>query len=213
MEGNMSEPKVSISDVLLRAFEDAKSHGITEPNLQRCHSLRARQWVASLARAFLDALHSNNRDGGVRVFWRTPRPDGDCRKEFGLSELLFDVCVCNTAEVESGARKIRYITSPLWAVESEFDRDPAEALRDFNKLVLSSAPDKLFIGPRDQDQPSFRKVLEAPARGCSGRVWLGFVPHPDEWDDARQLHNHSVSLWLMMDEHWLELPVLVPMLN
>jgi len=81
----------------------------------------------------------------VRVFCKWD----DCnRGEFGLNELLYDVCVCRTETCLSArqGKTLRYVTKALWQVESEFARDSYEAVKDFNKLVIGSAENKLFVG-------------------------------------------------------------------
>jgi len=211
----MSQARVNIGEVLTRAFDDATSHAIQGPNLQRLHSQRSRQWITSLAQAFLSALDANNRDRGIRVFWRHQPTGSGCRDEFGLNELLYDVCVCETGEVLAGAKRLQYVRRALWAVESEFARDRAEAIKDFNKLVLSAAADKLFIGPHVRDAAAYRRTLEQAARECCGRVWLALVPHPDEWPEPKRATaaGNNLELWLLLDEYWIQMPVPAPVLS
>ncbi len=71
-------------------------------------------------------------DPDVRVLYRN-NPDETNRADFGLNELLYDVCICRTAEHPSsrGGRALRYFTGAVWLVESEFARDSAQAVNDF----------------------------------------------------------------------------------
>ncbi|MBI2895528.1 MAG: hypothetical protein HYY06_18370 [Deltaproteobacteria bacterium] len=105
----------------------------------------------------------------IRVF---TRGDGTNREDFGINELLYDVCVCRVDRVRSAAlgKDLLYVAEPLWQVESEFARDSSESLKDFNKLVLGAAPTKVLVGPQVRDRDAFIEVLLPAARGCSGAV-------------------------------------------
>src|SRR4051812_11217023 len=97
------------------------------------HRKRSCAWVEGLADVLRKTLE--RADGEVRVFSKEYR---DNRADFGVNEMLYDICVCETATCPtfSGRRPLRYITSALWLIESEFAKDSAAAVKDFNKLVL-----------------------------------------------------------------------------
>lgn len=129
----------------------------------------------------LRRLYSNEPD--VRVFHKGD--DGN-RAEFGLNELLYDVCVCRTDECPSARQGtlLRYVTKALWQVESEFARDSSEALKDLNKLVIGTAENKLFVGPRltaPAVELAYLGALLPAARRCTGNVYAALVGHPDGW--------------------------------
>ena len=124
------------------------------------------------------------------------------RRQLGLNELLFDVTVCGTRVTPSAVagRSLTYLTGNLWAVESEFARDSRKAIFDFNKLVLSAADQKLFVGPAVADEESFLAVLGPVADCCTGGVFVALVPHPDEWDAIPQL---ACRAWTRAGGKWV----------
>jgi hypothetical protein len=119
----------------------------------------------------------------------------------GLNELLFDVAVCGTGVTPSAVagRNLTYLTGSLWAVESEFARDSRKAVFDFNKLVLSAADQKLFVGPAVADQESFLAALGPVADCCTGSVFVALVPHPDEWDASPHV---TCRVWTRAGGKW-----------
>ncbi len=174
-------------DHLRRALKNATAcdaPGSPDPlSLQGLHQQRSSHWVQCLA-AELRTLVKD--EGDVRVFYRS---DETNRADFGLNELLYDVCICRTAEHPSarGERALRYVTEALWLVESEFARDSSQAVKDFNKLVIGQSKNKLFIGPRlsPADEPGYLNALLPVARASAANgatsVFVALVPHPGEW--------------------------------
>jgi hypothetical protein len=160
------------------------------------HRNRSQAWIRQLGEAFLHALDS---DSSVRVF---TRGDTTHRADFGLNELLYDVLVCRVNSVPSAkwGKPLYYIEEALWQVESEFARDSKQALIDFNKLVLGSGRNKLFIGPQVSDKPSFIEVLLPAARACIGNVYVALVPHPRDWGTG----EHQIDLWMLENGLWRE---------
>ena len=150
---------------------------------QSLHRQRSSEWVQCLAHE-LKTLVGDDRN--VRVLYRN---NDENRDDFGLNELLYDVCICRTAEHPSarGGRALRYVTGAVWLVESEFARDSCQAVKDLNKLVIGRAENKLFIGPTlgPADEAGYLAALlpvaaAAAAEGAS-RVYVALVPHPGEW--------------------------------
>ncbi|HEV2292947.1 MAG TPA: hypothetical protein VGR35_03775 [Tepidisphaeraceae bacterium] len=152
---------------------------------QSLHQRRAGEWVRCLAHELTTLVKD---EGDVRVLFRN-NPDEANRADFGLNELLYDVCICRTAEHPSarGGRTLRYVTEALWLVESEFARDSVQAVKDFNKLVIGQAKNKLFIGPRisHADETGYLDALLPVARASAANgassVYAALVPHPGEW--------------------------------
>lgn len=168
------------------------------------HRERSRVWVECLGKQLGASFKGSDRD--VRVF--TKHEDSN-REDFGLNELLYDVCVCETALSPShtGRKQLRYVTRALWLIESEFAKDSAAAIKDFNKLVLGAAENKLFVGPRlssDADDATFRTTLLPVAQRCinavSPNVFLAQVSHPDSW----KREQPKVTLW-KLDTAWTEI--------
>jgi hypothetical protein len=182
---------------LKRALQEAAKCDAsdTSPSAQARHARRSREWVKCLA----TELKGFSEDPDVRVFFKG---DPQNREDFGLNELLYDVCVCETKSCPSARRgkTLRYVTKALWQVESEFARDSFEAVEDFNKLVIGSADNKLFIGPRlaPSEQSQFLDALLPVARCCSGNVYVAAVSHPDEWEP----NPPDVSLWQLAGGAW-----------
>ena len=171
------------------------------------HGVRNRKrscaWVECLAEELRKTFESVDRD--VRVFSKEHRKN---RADFGLNEMLYDLCVCETATCDShtGRKQLRYITRVLWLIESEFAKNSVAAVKDFNKLVLGAAENKLFIAPclgdRNRDA-TFRARLLPVAQRCvnaaSSHVYLAQVPHPDAWD---QLPRGNIMLWKLDGADW-----------
>lgn len=176
---------MNIRELVSASFQDAKAKNIEDSPPRVLHNKRSMEWVESLANGFRDAFAS---DKSVRVFSRHYHEN---RQDFGVNELLYDVTVISAETVESAARKknLFFVKAALWQVESEFSRDSRQALIDFNKLVLGSAKNKLFIGPQIQDHDSLIKVLTPAAAVCPGEVYAAFIPHPDEWDNNLSAPN------------------------
>jgi hypothetical protein len=142
----------------------------------------------------------------VRVFSKEYRKN---RREFGLNEMLYDICVCETASCPShtGKKDLQYITRALLLIESEFARNSAAAVNDFNKLVLAAADNKLFVAPflgEETRDKNFRDKLLPVAQRClnsaSPNVYLAQVPHPDTWDERP---SHRIELWRLEGLAWI----------
>lgn len=165
------------------------------------HRERSKNWVECLGQSLRDSLKANS---SVRVF---TKHEPSNREAFGLNELLYDVCVVETGECSSlTGRKLQYVTRAVWLIESEFARDSGAAVKDFNKLVLGAAENKLFIGPRlssDGDDQRFRDALIPVARQCvndaSPNVFLAQVTHPDSWDTGTP---PTATLWKLLGSSW-----------
>jgi hypothetical protein len=111
------------------------------------------------------------------------RHSPDHRREFGLNELLYDILVCKTDQVRSRSENgnLTYVTGAIWQVESEFARNRRQAIYDFNKLVLGSSQNKLFIGPIVSDEDVFLQTVGGPAKYCDSNTYIALVRHPSKW--------------------------------
>jgi hypothetical protein len=185
-----------ISSIVKAAYANARSTPIAFTDPLRLHRERSRIWVEALASEFRN-FHCG--DLNVRVF---SKHCPDSRREFHLNELLYDVCVCRVEAVPSAVhkRELIYIKEPLWLIESEFAKDSRQALIDFNKLVLGSSQNKLFVGPQVKDNESFIEVLVPPASACTGNVFLALLPHPALWDSG---HGEGPLFWRFTNGAWL----------
>ena len=184
-----------LKDLILRSFQKAKKSKFLNQAQQDLHRKRSQEWVKVLARNFRKCY--SNQDNKVKVFSKDFR---EHRTEFKVNELLYDIAVCRTGETPSAQKgtRLTYIQEALWIVESEMARDSHEAIIEFSKLVIGSAQNKLFIGPKVNNQGNFNNVLLAPAGHCCGSVCLAIIPHPEDWDkrdDEPEVFIFSGGSW------------------
>jgi len=180
-----------LKQLLQEALHLAQARPDRGDSVQKINQNRSQTWVRVLAEQF---RHRYEGDPNIRIF---SKHDYSNRKDFGLNELLYDIVVCRVDEVASSThkKKLYYIKDTIWQVESEFARDSRQALIDFNKLVLGSAHNKLFIGShvRKGKEESFLDVLKPAATVCTGHVYVALVPHPDKWKEK----SDYIRLWLL----------------
>jgi len=167
------------------------------------HRKMSSAWVESLSDSFR-AYYQD--DQSIRVF---SKGNDENIRDFGVNELLYDILVCRVASVTSAkhGKVLYYVSEAIWQIESELAKDSRQALLDFNKLVLGSAINKLFIGPLVQDPYSFIEVLLPAARFCNGDVYLSLIPHPESWYDDYD-EKSSIRVW-KLGEDWLEVDTLI----
>ena len=187
--------KELVQDALQTAATKTKDNQDRHP--ARLHRARSNVFVGALGEG-LQRCYAD--ESGVRVLWQGNR---EHRKEFGMNELLFDVTVCESTTVPSPRRgtPLAAVTGGLWSVESEFARDTRQSVFDFNKLVLSSSKNKLFVAPVVDKSliDKFRNTLGLVADNCSGNVYLVLVPHPSTWNTPNRLLARS---WERRDGNW-----------
>ena len=180
-----------VKQLLNEALLQAQSEPDIGETTQKINQNRSRSWVKALAEQFTKRYEG---DQEIRVFTQS---DYSNRKDFGLNELLYDILVCKVGEVESSLhkKKLCFITEVLWQVESEFAHNTRSSLVDFNKLVLGSGKNKLFIASKVKKgtESSFLKVLQPAAGYCIGDVYVGMIPHPVDWGDI----ENTVHLWVL----------------
>ena len=187
---------MNIKSMLQNSFAKAKDEWIQMPASEREHKEMSSDWVESLASTFRSHYQA---DPSVHVF--SKGYDGNAQ-DFGVNELLYDILVCRAETVMSAKQKkeLRYFTECVWQIESELQRNSKQAILDFNKLVVGSAKNKLFIGPVVNDPDAYINVLLPAAKACDGDIYVALIPHPEEWSDDEQL----ARLW-ELDDQWLEI--------
>ena len=160
------------------------------------HRERSANFVACLSEVL--EMEFSQQIPDLRVFIRGKNAN---RPDFGLTELLFDIALVEADSIPHprSDKPIGTITRCLVVVESEFSRNPRQALKDFNKLVLANADVKLFIGPRLQDQVTYLECLASVAKNITGDLFLALVPHPDSWSD---LPFPKVHAWKWDTDQW-----------
>jgi len=191
--------KALIQESFKNARDTAKRKRSNDRSESLVHRERSQIWVEALAGQFRSDIFKNNPE--VRVFSRR-YPNN--RHDFGLNELLYDIVVCKVGKVESPKQHkiLYYIREAVWQIESEFANNLREALFDFNKLVVGSAANKLFVGPQSKSEnASYLEVLLPAARSCQGNVFTALIPHPCDWDT----NSNFVEIWKLDNGKWLPL--------
>jgi hypothetical protein len=188
---------VKIEPLVTQALNSAKL-GVVQgaaTELKALHVGRSRQFVEALVAALRKSYIG---DPSVVVLSKFHLQN---RNRFGLNELLYDISVCDTATTLSAhqGKELTYVRKCLWSVESEFARDTRQAIFDFNKLVMSSADNKLFVGPQVTKNKAFLATLGPVADSCSGSVTVALIPHPAKWvQGAQEVHffRRSAAEWI-----------------
>ncbi len=179
-----------VKQLLQEALQQAQSEPDTGETTQKINLNRSQSWVKALDEQFRKQYEG---DPEIRIFTKS---DYSHRKDFGLNELLHDILVCRVGEVESSVhkKKLWFIKEVLWQVESEFAHNNRSTLVDFNKLVLGSGKNKLFICSQVKKgkEHSFLSVLQPAAGYCTGDVYVSMIPHPSNWVDT----DNNVHLWM-----------------
>lgn len=130
----------------------------------------------------------------------------DNKAEFKVNEMLFDVHACETDTLTTvKGLRIKYISRSLIQIESEFAKDNREAAIDFSKLVVGSAPLKVFIGSKTATPEGTRDALLPVARvaAASGADVLGvFLPHPSAWNVGGDFDPNDVEAFCFQQDSW-----------
>ncbi len=180
-----------VKQLLQEALQQAQSESDAGDTTQKINLNRSSNWVKALAEQFKKQYEG---DPEIRVFTKS---DYSNKRDFGLNEMLYDIMVCRVGEVESSVHKTKllFIKEALWQVESEFAHNTRSALIDFNKLVIGSGKNKLFIASQVKrgTENSFLSVLRPAAGHCIGNVYVGMIPHPSKWVDT----DRDVHLWVL----------------
>jgi hypothetical protein len=182
-----------LSLILQNALAQSIQNTINE-NLDNAR--KGDQWIQELTNQFRQQYPTND---DFRVF---SKPSSEHRNEFLLNELLHDICVVRTATIPSAFwdKNLIYVAEGIWQIESEFQTDDSrETLKDFNKLVLGSAQNKLFIAPSGGrlEQWMMRHLCVVAAR-CTGNVFLALVPQPNQWNTGKL----QIQLFKLEGQNW-----------
>lgn len=186
----------NIGEVVLGAWNDARTRAVEGDVRGRTNRARSGQWIDSLARRFEEHYGGERH----RLFWSGNAAN---REPFGVNELLFDIAVCSvsaTKSLQAEARDLPFIARCHWQIESEFSRTSTRHIvRDMSKLVMGSAENKLFVAARRGDrEPAVLEQCSGIAACCSGGVYFCFVSHPDDWRDSPEipaLHEWIAGGW------------------
>jgi len=178
---------MNIKQLIEEAIQEAFSNHKKSDKAAILHRERSKCFVESLAKGFRKHYTS---DETVYVFSKHFPSN---RKKFGVNELLFDILVSKSDEIKSatGHYMLTHVTTSIWQVESEFAKDSRQALYDFNKLILGSSENKLFIGPQVSKEVEFLETLAKAAKHCHATTYLALLPHPKEWTI-----ENSVKCWV-----------------
>jgi hypothetical protein len=177
----MEEVLMKIRSVVTKALADAQAEDIPIHNNPRMlHRERSKRFVEKLSLWLLDLC---DKSSAVASLSKHSDNYQENRDKFSVNELLFDIVIVeyDTVNSEGSNKELTFVRRGIWAVESELANNKREALFDFNKLVLSAAENKLFVGPRVHDEPDYLRVLGKAAQHCKGTVYIALIPHPREW--------------------------------
>ena len=198
----MTGRSIDLKALIHKSWENAVKQGglsgaFSNKSLGHIHKDRAIAWIDCLGEGFQE--HYCNED--QRVFWKNNRDNSD----FGLSELLFDITVCQIGYVESIAqrRPLPYISKCLWQVESEFNkRNSREITKDFSKLVMGRSESQLFVSTyQGVRQEQVMSMCSKIASCCNENLYLCFVEHPEMWSNGPK----SPSLFKWEENDWRSL--------
>lgn len=178
--------------LLDRTINQLACSKIETTNLRKLHREKSKNFVEQLANSFRDYYKSNHN---IRTF---SKHYYEQRKEFGLNEYLYDILVCEFDILSSHntLSSLYYIKHSLWSIESEFSPNRKEALKDFNKLVISNSENKLFIGPLNPINEKYINTLLPAAKNCNGNVYVCLLTHPSEWADTQI----NFKIWKFIEE-------------
>jgi hypothetical protein len=188
--------KSILRNAIEKACEDEHSESRSE-----LHRNRSRKFVEAIG-IYFRAIDDLKKD----TYYVFTKHFDENRPEFGLNELLYDVLVCDTAKTTSvqGNRELSFVKKAIWQIESEFHKtNVRQLIWDFNKLVIGSGENKLFICSQrssDKQEQLFLKTLNPLAACCSGNVYIAFVPHPENWNGNAP---YAVKCLKYDNGHWV----------
>ena len=162
----------------------AMKHDLRNKSPRLINRNRSKNFVEILA----DQLRKEYKDGSnIYVLSRHYNKN---RKLFGLNELLYDILVFETSPVLSirKTKSLLSVTKAIWTIESELDNNSKEWIKDFNKLVLGSSVNKLFIGPQYKPEKEILCFLTKLAEHCNGNIFLALVPYPRDLKPEALVH-------------------------
>ena len=180
----MTDRNIDLKALIQESWDIAMKLANSSENLSKgppaqIHTDRASAWIDCLGNGF----QGHYSDEDYRVFWRRNEANSD----FGLSELLFDISVCQIGWVESIKQRkpLPYISKCLWQVESEFNnKNSREITKDFSKLVMGRAESQLFVSTyQGTNQKKAMSMCARIANSCDSNLYLCFVEHPEEWSN------------------------------
>jgi len=180
-------PAQQLAELLSTALAGACEDADRGAKLGNIHYNRSRNFLRHLTAGFR-AVYS--KADGFNVF---AGGDHDNRRDFNRNEYLYDLSVYECGRVPEGywGAGLSYVRRAVWQVESEFERTRRAAMADFNKLVLGSGDNKLFVCSRTKSEEAFLEPLGFPAAHATGRVYAAVLPHPAKWKTT----SPFVHLW------------------
>ena len=174
--------------VLITAYEKTLA-------LPRPTNGRTDVWVKVLGTTLQTIFGPSN---GIRIFFRGCTTNRDCFHK-QQEEMLFDIHICKTRL--SSAIHQRFIERAIWQIESEVPtrstRSANKVLEDFQKLVVGSAPNKLFIAPSGPTKPWEDEIFRT-LKDIAPKLILGH-----EYNAPNRLSEHKCRRRRRSEEFWV----------
>ncbi|MYC24319.1 MAG: hypothetical protein F4X56_00200 [Gammaproteobacteria bacterium] len=163
---------------LSKLLEDALEGAIQDTKDVSDHNRRSALFVKYLANQFRD--YYSNDESIVRV-----------ASAGNPQEFLHDISISQIEIINSPVLEVELdrIVNVLWQIEVEMSNDGREVMYDLNKLRAGTVDsDKLFVVRKSWSDTVNLTWLTEQVLGIAehqtGRLFVAFIPHPADWDDA-----------------------------
>jgi len=196
----VTDKTIDFEELIHKSWGKAvKQEASSNKSLGQIHKDMSNAWIDCLGKGFQE--YYSHED--VRVFCRKNKEKNKDKSDFGLSELLFDISVCQIGYVPSMVKKtpLPYIQKCFWQVESEFNnKNSREITKDFSKLVMGRSESQLFVSTYQGDrQKRVLSMCSKIASCCNGNLYMCFVDHPREWSKSPK----SPKLFKWEGNYWI----------
>jgi len=203
-----------LADALARTWDEMPRINTRHSGINKDWAVDVRNfWVRSLCASF----RYKYRQERFAVFGGKPLPlgsdfgikQGNLKKGspdgiagWGVWEFLYDISVVQKTETLAAynGSDIVFVDKALWQIECEVANSGTEVAKDFSKLRIGRAANKLLIArATSQTRPEdWLRFIGSLARGITGTTYLGLMPSysSSRQSEARKWHECDVSLTL-----------------
>lgn len=170
--------KNELKDLLERALRQAIRETDHLPNDRYRNASRSRSFVRCVAR-FLKERYATDVTSRVSLA-------GDPK------EFLHDISISQVELIDAPKHKVKLkrVVKLLWQIEVEMSNSGRDFLEDLNKLRAGTVDsNKLYVVRQSWStvEPHFQWAIEQVSRVADqqeGQFFLGFIPHPADWDKS-----------------------------